>query len=318
MTSNRALRGDARTIVRELGFLRDRWAAAGLPGEGLPHTQIHVLLELSHLGVARPSDLAERLVTDPATISRALRALTDLGYVHAVADPQDGRQRLVRLGAEGNAAVERIDAAADAQVEGALALLGDDDRAAVIRGFQAYARALVKARRQSELVLRPIRAEDDVYVAAIIRQVMPAFGADGPGFAIHDPEVRAMSAAYPGAGAGDGRARYVVVEDRGRVVGGGGFAPLTDGEPDVCELRKMYFLPEVRGLGIGRLLLDRLLAEAREAGFRRCYLETLTRMTRARALYEARGFTRLEAPLGATGHFGCDQWYARDLDGLGR
>lgn len=310
--SNRAFRADARTVVRELGFLRDRWAAAGLPGEGLPHTQIHVLLELSRLGVSRPSDLAERLVTDPATISRALRVLTDLGYVSSVADPQDGRQRLTRLTDDGIAAVARIDDAADAQVASALSLLGDDDRAAVIRGFAVYAGALVKARRRGELVLRPIRPEDDVYVASIIRQVMPEFGAGGAGFAIHDPEVRGMSAAYPGPVDG-GEARYVVVEDRGQVVGGGGFAPLVGGEPGVCELRKMYFLPEVRGLGVGAMLLDRLLGEARDAGFRRCYLETLTGMTRARALYEARGFARLDGPLGATGHFGCDQWYARDL-----
>ena len=34
--------------------------------------------------------------------------------------------------------------------------------------------------------IRPIEARDDDAVAAIIRAVMPEFGADGPGFAIHD------------------------------------------------------------------------------------------------------------------------------------
>ena len=43
--------------------------------------------------------------------------------------------------------------------------------------------------------IRPVRPGDDAAVAAIIRTVMPEFGADGPGFAIHDPEVSAMSAA---------------------------------------------------------------------------------------------------------------------------
>ena len=40
----------------------------------------------------------------------------------------------------------------------------------------------------------------------------------------------------------------------GRVVGGGGIAPLAGGDPDVCELRKMYFLPSLRGLGAGMAL----------------------------------------------------------------
>ena len=58
--------------------------------------------------------------------------------------------------------------------------------------------------------LRPIEPRDDARVAAIIRQVLPEFGGSGPGYAIMDPEVNAMSAAYATP-----RARYLVVEVRG-------------------------------------------------------------------------------------------------------
>jgi putative acetyltransferase len=77
----------------------------------------------------------------------------------------------------------------------------------------------------------------------------------------------------------------------------------------------MYFLPEVRGLGLGQELLDLCLEGARGAGFRRMYLETLANMGQARALYERNRFVRLERPLGDTGHFGCNMFYARDLRG---
>ena len=147
-----------------------------------------------------------------------------------------------------------------------------------------------------------------VELAALIRAVMTEHGASGPGFAIHDPEVQAMSVAY----AGPGR-RYCVVEHEGRVVGGGGVAPLDGGPPGVCELRKMYFYPVARGLGLGARLLDHLLTAARELGYQTCYLETLESMGKARQLYEAFGFRRLEGPRGATGHHGCDAWYAREL-----
>ena len=159
------------------------------------------------------------------------------------------------------------------------------------------------------LSFRPIRPEDDAAVAAIIRAVMPEFGADGPGFAIHDPEVDHMSRAY----AGPGSAYFVVTEAGGRVVGGGGVAALIGGQPGVCELRKMYFLPEARGRGAGEALLRHCLAVAGELGYHTCYLETLTGMDQAIRLYRKLGFQPLCAPLGQTGHGGCDRWFAREL-----
>ena len=83
------------------------------------------------------------------------------------------------------------------------------------------------------MTFRPIQPQDDAAVAAIIRAVMPEFGADGPGFALHDPEVDHMSRAYAAPGA----AYFVVVDEGGKAVGGGGIAALEGGEPGVCELR---------------------------------------------------------------------------------
>ena len=158
--------------------------------------------------------------------------------------------------------------------------------------------------------LRGIRPADDAAVAQTIRSVMTEFGCSAEGFAIHDAEVDAMSAHYPG-----GTARYHVVERDGDVLGGGGFAPLAGSPPDAatCELRKMYFRPEARGRGLGHALLRRLLAEMRAAGFRRCYLETTSWMQAAQHLYTAHGFTLLPGPEGATGHHACDRHFARPL-----
>lgn len=156
--------------------------------------------------------------------------------------------------------------------------------------------------------IRPITAADDAAVASIIRTVMPEFGADGAGFAIHDPEVSAMSAAYDRPGAA-----YFVVESEGRVLGGGGVAPLDGGPEGTCELRKMYFLPELRGRGAGAAMMQACLERARELGFGQCYLETLRGMDAAQRLYERTGFTRLDGPMGATGHFGCNRFYLRAL-----
>jgi putative acetyltransferase len=156
------------------------------------------------------------------------------------------------------------------------------------------------------LIIRPIKSGDDTALAAIIRTVMPEFGASGAGFAINDPEVDYMSSAYRRAGAA-----YFVLEepDSGAVVGGGGVAPLDAGDPDVCELRKMYFLPSARGRGAGKRMLEACLVTARELGYKRCYLETLAGMQTAQRLYERAGFQPIEKAMGATGHFGCDRYF---------
>lgn len=156
--------------------------------------------------------------------------------------------------------------------------------------------------------IRPIEPGDDIAIAAIIRTVMPEFGADGPGFAIHDAEVDHMYRAYARP-----RCAYFVVERDGTVIGGAGVAPLENAEPDVCELRKMYFLPQARGIGAGTAMMQRCLDAARAHGFRRCYLETLTGMDAAQALYRRSGFAPICQAMGGTGHHGCDRYYLRDL-----
>ena len=156
--------------------------------------------------------------------------------------------------------------------------------------------------------IRPINANDDATIAEIIRKVMPEFGAVGDGFAINDPEVDWMSRAYS-----ENRSAYFVVVMNGVVKGGGGIAPLTRGDPDTCELRKMYFLPDCRGLGAGTVLMSRCLQAARQHGFKRCYLETLDSMKDAQSLYERTGFKKQCGTLGDTGHGGCNTFYVLEL-----
>jgi putative acetyltransferase len=162
----------------------------------------------------------------------------------------------------------------------------------------------------SEPLIRPMRLEDEAAVAAVIRTVMPEFGADGPGFALHDPEVGHMFRAYDGPGSA-----YFVLEVDGAVAGGAGVAPLQGGPADVCELRKMYFLPGARGRGQGERMLRHCLARAAELGYRRCYLETLTGMDAAQKLYARLGFKPVCGPIGTTGHHGCDKWFIMELGG---
>ena len=155
-----------------------------------------------------------------------------------------------------------------------------------------------------EPIVRRVEKKDNPQIANIIRTVMPEFGASGQGFAIHDKEVDNIYEAYDHK-----RAAYFVCEVNDKIVGGGGVAPLEGGDPAVCELKKMYFLPEGRGKGLGQKVLASCLNEARKIGFKKCYLETFNTMKDAMRLYEKNGFEKISGPMGNTGHFACDTFY---------
>ena len=81
---------------------------------------------------------------------------------------------------------------------------------------------------------------------------------------------------------------HVVLSDDGALVGCAGLLRLSSAE---AEVRKMYLLPAARGRGLGRLLLERLVADARRLGYRSLVLETASVLGEAIALYRSAGFS---------------------------
>ncbi len=161
----------------------------------------------------------------------------------------------------------------------------------------------------TSLRLRLIRPEDDSLIAAVIRAVMTEYACDGPGYSIHDLEVDHMYDAYNRPGA----AFWVIASDS-MIYGGGGYAILAGEVGTVCELKKMYFLPEIRGEGWGKALMTTILQKAALDGYTHIYLETVYRMQIANALYQKFGFLPLDQALGQTGHSSCDAYYLRPLE----
>ncbi len=157
-------------------------------------------------------------------------------------------------------------------------------------------------------MLRRLEPTDNPAIRDIIRTVMPEFGASGQGFAIHDTEVEDMYAAYTRP-----RCAYFVCEEGDRILGGGGVAPLAGGDADTCELKKMYFLPEGRGKGLGQVVLTECLKAAKALDYKYCYLETFNTMMNAMKLYEKNDFKKIPGPCGNTGHFSCDVFYTLEL-----
>ena len=161
--------------------------------------------------------------------------------------------------------------------------------------------------RKCDYLIRTIRPEDNQEIEAVIRACLIEYHADHEGTAWADPNLGRFSEIYNS----EGNAYWVAIDENGQIVGGVGIGDLPGAE-GVCELQKMYCLPQARGTGIAGRLLDEAMRYAARY-YKRCYLETLENMTQAQRFYEKNGFVRMKEALGDTGHFECDVRYIRDL-----
>ena len=157
---------------------------------------------------------------------------------------------------------------------------------------------------QQEYIIRNIEEKDNRQLAIVVRNTLAEFGANKPGTVFFDDTTDNLYQVF------NDRLRsvYYVVTKGEKIFGGGGIYP-TDGLPvNTCELVKMYLLPEARGRGLGKLLIEKCVEFAKSAGYKNVYLETMPELKNALKVYEKLGFQYLDKPMGNSGHFGCDLW----------
>ena len=160
----------------------------------------------------------------------------------------------------------------------------------------------------SLVTIRTIQPADNPALAIIIRNALAEFGANKPGTVYYDATTDALYELFRQPGS-----IYYVAEIEGVLFGGAGIFPSPGLPEGTCELVKMYLSPAARGKGIGKMLIDKALAFAVEAGYRNVYIETMPELRKAMSVYEKFGFKYLDGPLGNTGHFGCDIWMLKEL-----
>ncbi|MFY9742141.1 MAG: GNAT family N-acetyltransferase [Candidatus Sulfotelmatobacter sp.] len=87
------------------------------------------------------------------------------------------------------------------------------------------------------------------------------------------------------------RGRLLLAQYEDQLAGCVALHPL---EADVCEMKRLYLRPQFRGKGLGRALADRIIAEARQIGYRSMRLDTVEPMMKdAVAMYRKLGFKEI-------------------------
>jgi putative acetyltransferase len=160
-----------------------------------------------------------------------------------------------------------------------------------------------------DINIRKIEKKDNEAIAYVIRATLKEFGANRPGTVYFDDSTDHLFEIFNDTR----RSVYYVAAYKDQIVGGGGIFPSHGLPPDTCELVKMYLLPQARGVGLGRKLIQKSIDFASVAGYRQIYLETMPELKKAMKTYEKFGFEYLNGPMGNTGHFGCELWMLKKL-----
>lgn len=159
------------------------------------------------------------------------------------------------------------------------------------------------------ITIRPILKADNAAIALIIRQTLEEFNANKPGTVYTDTTTDYLFELFQSSK----RSIYFITELNGKIGGGAGIFPTPDLPDGVCELVKMYLSKEMRGAGLGRLMIDRCLEAAKKNGFNKVYLETMPELKMAVKIYEKLGFKYLSSPMGKSGHCDCTIWMLKDV-----
>jgi len=134
----------------------------------------------------------------------------------------------------------------------------------------------------SHLSVRPATTADSERVRKLVFEVLAEFGLRGDPDST-DADLNDLETNYTGRGG-----CFDLIEDaHGNLVGCWGLYPV---DKSTCELRKMYFVPSVRGLGLGRYVLEVALRKAKQMGFSKIVLETSSKLIAANRLYQRFGF----------------------------
>ena len=158
------------------------------------------------------------------------------------------------------------------------------------------------------MAIRLVRKEDNPYLAKMIRSVFDELKAPTKGTVYEDPTTDQLFELFL-----EKKSALYVLTHQEEVAGCCGIFPTEGLEEGAVELVKFYIHSKCRSKGFGKALYAACEAEAIRLGYSKIYLETLSSFGTAIKLYESLGFKKLESPLGNSGHFGCDNWFIKEL-----
>jgi DNA-binding MarR family transcriptional regulator/GNAT superfamily N-acetyltransferase len=260
-------------------------------------TEVRVLYELAHREQPVASELVKELGLDPGYLSRILGRFKAKRLVESMPSPEDGRLNILRLTKKGKDAFAPLNERAHVEIRTMLARLSDNDQVRLVEAMESIMGLLSPGTKsKTPYLLRPHQPGDmgwvvhrhgvlyareygwdetfEALVATIVAKFIQNF----------DPK----------------RERCWMAEVDGNVIGS---VFLVKESETVSKLRLLLVEPEVRGLGIGKRMVNECIRFAKQAGCGKMMLWTNHVLIAARRLYEETGFKLVhEEPHHSFGH----------------
>jgi DNA-binding MarR family transcriptional regulator/GNAT superfamily N-acetyltransferase len=275
--------------------------------EGVSLPEARVLVEVERLGPVPARVLGEALGLNEGYLSRLVSGLARRGLVIREVGREDRRARPVRLGPEGAALAARL---GEVSRRGVAGWFDGADPGAMgrVASHLAQVEAELGGRASDAVDLTPLRLGD---IGWLTQQHAEGYARDEGFDGTFEPLVARILADF--ADGHDPACERGWIARAGEVRLGSIFC-VKGPEPGLAKLRLFFLVPEARGLGLGRRLLDTCVSFAMEAGYRRMTLWTHESHRAACALYAKAGFACVRSdPVTSFGVDLVEQEWARDF-----
>jgi DNA-binding MarR family transcriptional regulator/GNAT superfamily N-acetyltransferase len=287
-----AVRRFNRFYTRKIGVLHEK-----LLRSPFSLTEARVIYELAHHEKTTATEIGNELSLDVGYLSRILRDFQERGLIDKQPSETDGRQNILRLTGQGQAAFAMLNARSRNEIEAMLKELSTEDQNRLLEAMRAIEGLLgAQPEHKVSYILRPHQPGDmgwvvhrhgvlyaeeygwDEHFEALVASIVADF------IQQYDPK----------------RERCWIAETNGEVVGSAFLVKKSD---TVAKLRLLLVEPKARGLGIGTRLTGECVRFARQVGYGKITLWTNSVLLAARHIYEKAGFRLVhEEPHHSFGH----------------
>lgn len=281
-----------RFYTKKIGVLRQ-----GLLGSPFSLTEARVIYELAHCDQTTATALGRELDLDAGYLSRILRNFLKQGLIRKQPSQTDGRQSLLELTAQGQAAFASLNNRSQVEVTEMLNGLSPSAQDRLVKAMETI-EGLLDDRPEPPIpyLLRPHQPGDMGWVVfSHGRLYAEEYGWDEQFEALVASIVAKFLQNYDPKWE-----RCWIAERDGENVGS---VFLVKESETVAKLRLLIVEPGARGLGLGSRLVDECIRFARRAGYRKMTLWTNNVLLAARHIYERAGFQLVhEEPHHSFGH----------------
>lgn len=276
-----AFRHFNRFMTRQVGALR----------EGLLHTpytltESRILFEIADSEYVTASDLTMELGLDSGYLSRILSRLEENGLLYKERSEQDGRQRILKLTANGKKAFSLLNERSNNEVVELFQGLSDGEQQQLIHSMQTIERLLNKnegLKFSGPYFLRQHQHGDMGWVV----HMHGALYAKEYGWDEHFEALVSQIVADFINHFNPEKERCWIAEMNGEIVGS---IFVVDGGEDTAKLRLLLIDPKARGLGLGTKLVEECITFSKRAGYKKMVLWTNSVLKEARKIYQRKGF----------------------------